>query len=101
MDILLILALLFLFLADCYDFFHPFYMEKLEPHVEEDLLDLRVNIFSSGFDVVILYAQRVFYILILRVNFMQKSYEGPDDLVEKMKSLSVTHECFPAGEHCW
>ncbi len=56
-DILLVLSLLFPCLADCYDFFRPFYMEKLEPHVEEDLLDLRVNIFSSGFAVVILYAR--------------------------------------------
>ncbi|KAM9349200.1 receptor-interacting serine/threonine-protein kinase 1 [Symphorus nematophorus] len=51
---------------ESYDFFLPFYMEKLEPLVEEDLMDL------------------------------MKSYEGPDDLVEKMKSLSVTHDCFPA-----
>lgn len=47
---------------DCYDFFLPFYTEKLEPCVEEDLLELR------------------------------KRYEGPDDLVEKMKSLSVAYE---------
>lgn len=32
--------------------------------------------------------------------FMQKLYEGPDDLVEKMKSLSMTPECYSAGEHC-
>lgn len=51
MDILLIPSLLFPFLADCYNIFRPFYLEKLEPHVEEDLLHLRVNIFSSGFDV--------------------------------------------------
>nr|XP_046264206.1 receptor-interacting serine/threonine-protein kinase 1 isoform X2 [Scatophagus argus] len=49
-----------------YDDFFPFYKEKLEPHVEENLLDL------------------------------MNSYEGPDDLVEKMKSLTVTHECFLA-----
>ncbi|XP_028282617.1 receptor-interacting serine/threonine-protein kinase 1 isoform X2 [Parambassis ranga] len=42
------------------DNFLPFYTEKLEPLVEEDLLVLR------------------------------KSYEGPDELVEKMKSLSMT-----------
>ncbi|XP_026170295.1 receptor-interacting serine/threonine-protein kinase 1 [Mastacembelus armatus] len=49
-----------------YIIFHPFYMEKLEPYVEEALVHLRT------------------------------SYEGPDELVEKMKSLSVTHECFSA-----
>ncbi|XP_069013562.1 receptor-interacting serine/threonine-protein kinase 1 isoform X2 [Embiotoca jacksoni] len=42
-----------------YNCFRPFYIEKLEPHVEEALHDLR------------------------------KSYEGPDELVEKMKSLSM------------
>ncbi|XP_034410889.1 receptor-interacting serine/threonine-protein kinase 1 isoform X2 [Cyclopterus lumpus] len=42
-----------------YDFFLPFYTEKLEPRVEEDLLDLR------------------------------ELYEGPEELVEKMKSLSM------------
>ncbi|XP_044076537.1 receptor-interacting serine/threonine-protein kinase 1 [Siniperca chuatsi] len=51
---------------ESYNFFFPFYMEKLEPHVEEDLLDLR------------------------------KLYEGPDELVEKLKSLSVTHDSFSA-----
>ncbi|XP_071346748.1 receptor-interacting serine/threonine-protein kinase 1 isoform X2 [Trachinotus anak] len=49
-----------------YDLFLPFYMEKLEPHVEKDLVHLR------------------------------KLYEGPDELVEKMKSLSLTNECFSA-----
>ncbi|XP_040000393.1 receptor-interacting serine/threonine-protein kinase 1 isoform X2 [Xiphias gladius] len=47
-----------------YNFFLPFYKEKLEPTAEEDLLHLR------------------------------KLYEGPDELVEKMKSLSLTNECF-------
>ncbi|TMS09571.1 Receptor-interacting serine/threonine-protein kinase 1 [Larimichthys crocea] len=51
---------------ESYDSFLPFYMERLEPHVEEDLVDLR------------------------------KLYDGPEDLVEKMKSLSITPECFPA-----
>lgn len=51
---------------EAYNFFLPFYMEKLEPCVEEDLLLLR------------------------------KSYEGPDDLVEKMKSLSITCDCLLA-----
>lgn len=32
--------------------------------------------------------------------FMQALYEGPDDLVEKMKSLSMIQECFLAGERC-
>ncbi|XP_056276904.1 receptor-interacting serine/threonine-protein kinase 1 isoform X2 [Pseudoliparis swirei] len=45
-----------------YNFFLPFYTEKLEPHVEEDLLDLR------------------------------ESYEGPEELVEKMKSLSMDYQ---------
>ncbi|XP_042354330.1 receptor-interacting serine/threonine-protein kinase 1 [Plectropomus leopardus] len=49
-----------------YDFFLPFYREKLEPRVEEDLFELR------------------------------KLYEGPEELVEKMKSLSMTQECFSA-----
>ncbi|XP_035527257.1 receptor-interacting serine/threonine-protein kinase 1 [Morone saxatilis] len=51
---------------ESYDFFRSFYTEKLEPHVEEDLLVL------------------------------MKSYEGPEDLVEKMKSLLVTPDCFSA-----
>lgn len=33
------------FFAESYEFFLPFYMEKLEPHVEEDLLELMVNMF--------------------------------------------------------
>ncbi|XP_068557690.1 receptor-interacting serine/threonine-protein kinase 1 [Cebidichthys violaceus] len=49
-----------------YNFFLPFYTEKLEPHVEEDLLDLR------------------------------KLYEGPEELVEKIKSLSMTQDYFSA-----
>ncbi|XP_030259865.1 receptor-interacting serine/threonine-protein kinase 1 [Sparus aurata] len=51
---------------ESYETFLPFYMEKLEPRVEEDLLELT------------------------------KLYEGPDDLVEKMKSLSMTPECYSA-----
>ncbi|KAM6990590.1 receptor-interacting serine/threonine-protein kinase 1 isoform 1-T2 [Tautogolabrus adspersus] len=51
---------------EAYNLFLPFYMEKLEPDVEEDLLGLR------------------------------DSYEGPDDLIEKMKSLSMTYECLSA-----
>lgn len=49
---------------EAYNIFCPFYMENLEPLVEEDLLHLK------------------------------NSYEGPDDLVEKMKSLSVSPESF-------
>ncbi|XP_068426113.1 receptor-interacting serine/threonine-protein kinase 1 [Clinocottus analis] len=44
-----------------YNFFLPFYTEKLEQHTEEDLVDLR------------------------------KLYEGPEELVEKMKSLSMDY----------
>ncbi|XP_041660260.1 receptor-interacting serine/threonine-protein kinase 1 [Cheilinus undulatus] len=51
---------------EAYNLFLPFYTQKLEPHVEEDLLELK------------------------------ESYEGPDDLVEKMKSLSMTYECLSA-----
>ncbi|XP_060900782.1 receptor-interacting serine/threonine-protein kinase 1 [Labrus mixtus] len=51
---------------EAYHLFRPFYMKKLEPDVEEDLLGLR------------------------------DSYEGPDDLIEKMKSLSMTFECLSA-----
>ncbi|XP_041848664.1 receptor-interacting serine/threonine-protein kinase 1 isoform X2 [Melanotaenia boesemani] len=54
---------------EAYKSFHPFYLEKLEPHLEKDLYYLR------------------------------KDYEGPDELVEKMKSLSVTHQCFSTSEH--
>ncbi|XP_026230891.1 receptor (TNFRSF)-interacting serine-threonine kinase 1, like isoform X2 [Anabas testudineus] len=46
-----------------YSIFHPFYTEQLEPHLENDLVQLR--------DI----------------------YEGPGELVEKMKSLSMSHEC--------
>ncbi|XP_077376031.1 receptor-interacting serine/threonine-protein kinase 1 isoform X2 [Festucalex cinctus] len=46
-----------------YNLFHPFYETKLVPHVEKDLVHL------------------------------QALYEGPDQLVDKMKSLSMTDEC--------
>ncbi|XP_077415230.1 receptor-interacting serine/threonine-protein kinase 1 [Vanacampus margaritifer] len=46
-----------------YNLFRPFYETKLEPHVEKDLVHL------------------------------QALYEGPDLLVDKMKSLSMTDEC--------
>ncbi|KAF3699404.1 Receptor-interacting serine/threonine-protein kinase 1 [Channa argus] len=51
---------------ESYNLFLPFYREKLEPLVEEDLVKL------------------------------QKLYEGPDELVEKIKSLSMTQECYSA-----
>lgn len=44
-----------LFVAEGYDSFLPFYMEKLEPHVETDLLHLKVNTFALGTDVIILF----------------------------------------------
>ncbi|KAM7379407.1 hypothetical protein PAMP_004961 [Pampus punctatissimus] len=49
-----------------YNLFLPFYMGKLEPHVETDLL------------------------------LLGRLYEGPEEFVEKMKSLSVTHGYFSA-----
>ncbi|XP_061588358.1 receptor-interacting serine/threonine-protein kinase 1 [Cololabis saira] len=54
---------------EAYSCFLPFYREKLDPCVEKDLCALRSH------------------------------YEGPDELIEKMKSLSVTNECFLASEH--
>lgn len=45
------------------------------------------------------YKLCVFYITILHVIFMQKLYEGPEELVEKMKSLSMTDEYCLAGEN--
>lgn len=53
-DLLVILSLLFPFFAEGYNFFLPFYKEKLEPTAEEDLLHLRVNRSFLGLDVVIL-----------------------------------------------
>ncbi|KAM8850508.1 receptor-interacting serine/threonine-protein kinase 1 [Spinachia spinachia] len=49
-----------------YDFFLPVYAEQLEPHIEDDLLKFR------------------------------EIYEGPEELVEKMKSLSMTQDCLSA-----
>ncbi|CAN9503426.1 unnamed protein product [Ophioblennius macclurei] len=54
---------------ECYDRFLPFYREKLEPLVEEDLLHLR------------------------------NLYEGPDELLEKMESLSIISESVPPSRH--
>ncbi|XP_014855992.1 PREDICTED: receptor-interacting serine/threonine-protein kinase 1 [Poecilia mexicana] len=53
---------------EAYDSFLPFYKEKLEPLVEED------------------------------VCLLQEQYEGPDELVEKIKSLSMTHDSFSATD---
>lgn len=44
-DFLVTLTLPFSFLVEGYNLFLPFYKEKLEPHVEEDLLNLRVNVY--------------------------------------------------------
>lgn len=49
---------------EAYDIFQPFYQDKFEQHVENDVLEL------------------------------QKQYEGPEELVEKMKSLSLSHRSF-------
>lgn len=42
----LILFSIFAVLVEGYNYFRPFYMEKLAPCVEEDLLKLKVNEFS-------------------------------------------------------
>ncbi|XP_024128947.1 receptor-interacting serine/threonine-protein kinase 1 [Oryzias melastigma] len=54
---------------EAYDIFCPFYAENLEPHIEKDLHDLK------------------------------EKYEGPNQLVEKMKLLSMTHNCVSGNEH--
>uniref|UniRef100_A0A8C8DT82 Receptor (TNFRSF)-interacting serine-threonine kinase 1, like n=1 Tax=Oryzias sinensis TaxID=183150 RepID=A0A8C8DT82_9TELE len=54
---------------EAYDIFCPFYAKNLEPHIENDLHDLKEN------------------------------YEGPMALVEKMKLLSVRHDSFLTNEH--
>ncbi|XP_019734499.1 receptor-interacting serine/threonine-protein kinase 1 [Hippocampus comes] len=48
---------------ECYNLFRPFYETELAPRVEKDLVHL------------------------------QALYEGPEELVDKMKSLSMTDEC--------
>ncbi|XP_012731072.2 receptor-interacting serine/threonine-protein kinase 1 [Fundulus heteroclitus] len=53
---------------EAYDSFLPFYKEKLEPHEEHDLWHLR------------------------------EQYEGPDELVEKIKSLSMTQDGYLATD---
>lgn len=40
---ILFFVFFFTILTEGYNFFLPFYMEKLEPSIEEDLLNLRVN----------------------------------------------------------
>ncbi|KAM9791336.1 receptor-interacting serine/threonine-protein kinase 1 isoform X2 [Syngnathus typhle] len=52
---------------EAYHRFRPFYETNLAPHVEKDLVHL------------------------------QALYEGPDQLVEKMKSLALTDECISTG----
>lgn len=49
---------------EAYDIFRPFYQDNFEQHVETDVLELK------------------------------KQYEGPDELVEKMKYLSLSHGSF-------
>ncbi|XP_057713266.1 receptor-interacting serine/threonine-protein kinase 1 [Corythoichthys intestinalis] len=51
---------------EAHNLFHPFYETKLAPHVERDLV------------------------------YLHSLYEGPDQLVDKMKSLSLTDECISA-----
>ncbi|XP_072297685.1 receptor-interacting serine/threonine-protein kinase 1 [Eucyclogobius newberryi] len=47
-----------------YDIYQPIYQKHFEQHVENDVIEVK------------------------------KQYEGPDELLEKMKSLSVSHGCF-------
>ncbi|KAM9720270.1 receptor-interacting serine/threonine-protein kinase 1 [Menidia menidia] len=54
---------------EAHDSFFPFYTEKLEPQVEEDLCVLR------------------------------REYEGPGELVEIMKSLSMTPQSLSSRDH--
>lgn len=49
---------------EAYDIFRPLYQDNFERHVETDILELK------------------------------KQYEGPEELVEKMKSLSLSHGSF-------
>lgn len=49
--------------------------------------------------ILVFIFSRTIYITILHVIFMQKLYEGPEELVEKMKSLSMTDEYCLAGEN--
>lgn len=43
----------------------------------------------------------IYVVVIFRViSLMQKLYEGPEELIDVMTSLSVTRESFSAGEHC-
>ncbi|XP_028297130.1 receptor-interacting serine/threonine-protein kinase 1 isoform X2 [Gouania willdenowi] len=54
---------------ECYNSFLPFYKHRLESHVEKDLPALR------------------------------QSYEGPEQLIEKMKTLSITQQELSESEH--
>lgn len=49
---------------EAYDFFHPFYQDHFEQHVEKDVFKLK------------------------------NQYEGPEELVEKIKTLSLSHRSF-------
>lgn len=49
---------------EAFDIFQPFYRDNFEHHVEKDVLELK------------------------------KQYEGPEELVEKMKSMSLTQRSF-------
>lgn len=49
---------------EAYNIFQPFYQDNFEQHVEKDVFELK------------------------------KQYEGPEELVEKMKSLSLSHGSF-------
>lgn len=39
-------------------------------------------------------------VLYFTILHLQELYAGPDDLVEKIKSLSVTSDCSMTGKHC-
>lgn len=49
---------------EAYDIFQPFYQDHFEPHVEKEVFELK------------------------------KQYEGPEELVEKIKSLTLSHGSF-------
>ncbi|KAK7945562.1 hypothetical protein WMY93_001290 [Mugilogobius chulae] len=64
---LLIYMNFFLFFAEAYDIFVPLYQQYFEQHVENDVVEVK------------------------------KQYEGPEELIEKMKSLTVSHGCYLTG----
>lgn len=94
---LLILFSFFDALIEAYNFLFPFYMEKLAPCVEEDLLKLRVRRNRKGIDGRN-HKNGVFPLFLLLFFSMQVMYEGPEYLVEKMKSLSLSQDCSLGGE---